>query len=73
MERISYAPRPADLAVEALLADHWSSMAANGAPAAGWSPYDPVTDATMVLAEEPGMQDGIRTARCDFWDSVAGG
>lgn len=73
MDAISYNARPADYAMEALLADHWSTLAATGAPSAPWTAYDPVTDGTMVLSDDPGMQDGIRTARCDLWDTLAGG
>lgn len=56
---------------EALLATHWSGLARDGVPGSPWTAYDPALDNSMVLSTHPGMQQGVRAERCDFWDSVA--
>lgn len=71
MDRLTtYDPVPDDLVVEALMLEHWGGFARDGVPGPAWTAYDPASDPTFTLSPEPAMGDGVRTARCDFWDGL---
>ena len=36
-----------------------------------WPVYDPATDPFLELDADPVAGQGIRTDKCDFWDSLA--
>ena len=52
----------------------WARFAAAGDPngpgLAPWPAYDPARDRTLVWDAAVSTVDGIRTAECDFWDSL---
>ncbi len=64
-----------DLAVESFMLDAWTGLAATGSPDVGWRPswpaYDPASDPTLHVTAVPAVADGVRSARCDFWDGLA--
>lgn len=65
--------RPADVAVERAMLDYWTSFAATGRPASSvqWPAYDAARDTTLELATPVSILEGVRSRRCDFWDSLA--
>ena len=70
----SYDPTPGDLALQDLAGGYWTRFAAtrdpNGASAPAWPVYDPATDSYLELAGVSAAGTGVRTAQCDFWDSL---
>jgi carboxylesterase type B len=53
---------------------YWSSLAETGQPEGSswpeWPPYEATRDNTLVLqGGEIHMVDGIRSDKCDFWDT----
>jgi carboxylesterase type B len=70
-----FTPAPADADLSAAMRGYWSSLAASGSPseagAPAWPPYDATLDTTLVLDSPITVADGIRTAKCDFWDGLA--
>ncbi len=64
-----------DLAVERLMLDAWTGLAATGSPDVAWHPswteYDPALDPFMGIGPAPAVSYALRSARCDFWDRVA--
>jgi len=78
MERLLIQPTEGDLEVEAQLLASWAGLAADGNPspagAAPWETYDPGRDNALYIAGGAiAMTEGVRTARCDFWDEVTPG
>lgn len=67
-------PSPEALALGEAMSGSWARFAATGDPngpgLASWPPYDPGRDATLVWDSPPSAVDGVRTAQCDFWDSI---
>jgi para-nitrobenzyl esterase len=63
-----YQPTQADLAVSTTMQGDWTRFARTGDPGGSpaWPRWDS-SDPTMVFAATPAVQDGIRTADCDFW------
>ncbi len=55
----------------------WARFAATGDPSvpgtAAWPAYDPVRDRTFGWDAPTASFDGIRSAACDFWDSLLAG
>ena len=66
-----YQPNATDLAVSAAIQADWTSFARGGAPAGtpAWPRYD-ATDPARTFAATTGTTTGVRTADCDFWDSL---
>ncbi len=65
-----------DLAVSDAMIAAWTSLAATGNPnapgAPAWPAYDIATDAHLVLGTPVTAAEGVRTAKCDFWDRATG-
>jgi para-nitrobenzyl esterase len=64
-----------DRAVISLLGSSWAAFAATANPStnpAVWPMYSVATDPYLELGPSPGARAGLRTAKCDFWDAVAG-
>ena len=63
-----YTPTATDLAISASLQGDWTRFARSGDPAGSpaWPLYG-AADPTLVFDAATSTMDGIRTARCDFW------
>ena len=52
----------------------WTRFAATGNPnpagATTWEPYEPATDPYYIIDAPHGPDQGLRTDKCDFWDSL---
>jgi para-nitrobenzyl esterase len=73
LEIAGYVPTAGERALAAVVVASWAGLAATGdpgVPGAPWPPYDPVRDAFQQLEDPPSTGEGIRTAQCDFWDSL---
>jgi para-nitrobenzyl esterase len=70
----TYTASADDLAVEATLLGYWTRFAAagdpNGAGAPAWPAYQGAGDPYLELAATPMAGEGVRTAKCDFWDAL---
>ena len=70
----TYTASADDLAVEAALLGYWTRFAAtgdpNGAGAPAWPEYQGAADPYLELAATPAAGEGVRTAKCDFWDAL---
>jgi para-nitrobenzyl esterase len=64
----AYVPSATEMQLIADMGTAWSNFAKNGDP--GWPTYDAQLDRTQVLDEPLSTQNGIRTADCDFWQSL---
>jgi hypothetical protein len=57
---------------------YWTRFAASGDPndctaeAPNWPVDDEMNQPAIVLDETIAIADGVRTALCDFWDTVGG-
>ncbi len=69
-----YTPDASARALSESMNAAWSRFAAagdpNGVGVPAWPRYDPARDATLVWDAPAFARDGIRTAACDFWDSL---
>ncbi|MEJ7730811.1 MAG: carboxylesterase family protein [Polyangiaceae bacterium] len=70
-----YTPTAAESAVSAAMIDRWASFAATGDPDASgatpaWPLYD-LDDAYLGFDDPVIAGTGIRSAQCDFWDSLS--
>ena len=65
---------PAEKALSDAMQGYWSRFGASGIPdgpgAVAWPRYDPGLDTTLVLGDTIAPVNGIRTANCDFWESL---
>jgi para-nitrobenzyl esterase len=65
---------PAEDALSAAIQGYWSRFAATNDPnaegAVSWGTYDPVRDNALRLDTNIGLEEGIATERCDFWDTI---
>ena len=68
---VPYQPTAADLAVSAAIEADWTSFARAGTPAGTptWPSWD-ATDPARGFTATPDVEVGIRTADCDFWDTL---
>lgn len=70
----NYRPSPAESALADSLGGYWTRFADDGDPndasATVWPAYDAAADRTLVLGDPIEAVDGVRTERCDFWDSL---
>jgi para-nitrobenzyl esterase len=69
-----YVPTAAERSLSATMQAYWGALATNGTPTATgapvWTPYDAGRDNHLVLdATALAMDEGVNTARCDFWSS----
>jgi len=75
LERIDlYIPRAADLELQRSVLELWTSFAATGVPVApggpAWPAYKAERDPYMELNAPLTLGEGVRTEKCDFWDSL---
>lgn len=71
-----YQPTDGEVALSQALGGYWARFASgdpNGAGAPHWPEFDPVSDAFLQLDVEIVAGEGIRTAKCDFWDTIYNG
>jgi para-nitrobenzyl esterase len=68
---VPYQPTAADLAVSAAVQADWTSFARTGTPSGTptWPRWD-ATDPVRGFTATPDVEVGVRTADCDFWDSL---
>jgi para-nitrobenzyl esterase len=64
-----------EIALSEAMMGYWSRLAADGDPGGGddpvWGAYEPVADDALYLAGgDVRMEDGVRTAQCDFWEAL---
>ncbi|MED5619915.1 carboxylesterase/lipase family protein [Ideonella sp. BN130291] len=64
-----YRPTEADLAVQRLMAEHWTRFARAGNPGAAWPVAEP-GDRFLRIAPAAVAQAGDAGAHCDLWDTV---
>lgn len=69
-----YTPDAEALALSDAMNGAWARFAAGGDPNGPglppWPAYDPARDATLVWDAPASAANGVRTAACDFWDSL---
>jgi len=69
-----YIPRTADLELERAVLELWTSFGATGDPTVAggpsWPAYEPGRDLYLRLDKPLETGDGVRTEKCDFWDSL---
>jgi para-nitrobenzyl esterase len=69
-----YMPSMAELALSDAIIGYWARFAGAGDPNGGGAPSWPVyvgaTDDTLDLDDAITTVNGVRTARCDFWESL---
>lgn len=66
-------PGPGDEAVIDAMASRWLALAADGMPGDDWPTWDADRDPYLFLGDAIEIREGVRTAQCDFWQSLAGG
>ena len=73
-DRLGYIPTQSERDLSRRIQGYWARFAASGDPntavADPWARYDPIADNAIVLDRNPGEMQSIKTARCDFWDSL---
>jgi para-nitrobenzyl esterase len=71
-----YRPGPGDRAVAAAMQGYWARFAQTGDPngqqAVPWPGFEQPSEAYLTLAAQPSSGEGLRSAQCDFWDSLSG-
>lgn len=69
-----YRPSAPESALADAIGRYWSSLARaddpNDGVAPAWPTYDAALDRTQVLGDPVETIEGIRTAKCDFWDTL---
>ena len=74
MNVAGYTPTAAETTLSARMQQYWGSFASGAPQATGaptWTEYDPASDSHLVLnADALAMGEGVRTADCDFWESL---
>ncbi len=70
----SYNATPEDFQVQEAMSAFWVNLAADADPGsfAGvtWPIYDPATDPYLDITAPLQSAEGLRTQRCDFWESL---
>ena len=68
-----FIPSASEIALGDAMSSYLTSFATHGNPnyigGAAWPQYDPIADSHIILDETVVSADGVRTARCDFWDA----
>ncbi|MEX0948648.1 MAG: carboxylesterase family protein [Acidimicrobiia bacterium] len=76
MNTQNYQPSAAETALSDAMIGYWSRFAATGNPNGGgavkWPPAKTGADPYLGLDSTIAAGDGVRTAQCDFWDSLTG-
>jgi para-nitrobenzyl esterase len=75
LERMTiYVPRAEDLELQRQILELWTSFAATGVPSASggpvWPVYDVEGDPYLELKAPIATGQGVRTEKCDFWDTL---
>lgn len=69
-----YTPSAAELTLSDSMIGYWARFGTTGDPngpgATMWPQYVPASDPTIVLDDTITSMNGIRTAKCDFWESL---
>jgi para-nitrobenzyl esterase len=69
-----YQPSAGEVALAKAMGGYWSRLAASGDPngegAVTWPRYDATKDSYLGLDDTIAAGEGVRTAQCDFWDSL---
>jgi para-nitrobenzyl esterase len=70
-----YTPSGAEKELAAQMGGYWTRFGAAGDPNGGgavlWPEYDPRKDTYLQLDSTISAGEGVRTEKCDFWDSLA--
>jgi para-nitrobenzyl esterase len=73
-DRKTGAATPDELTLSDAMLGYWSRFAKtgdpNGAAAAAWPKYDATGDASLELATPIAQVSGLKSEKCDFWDSL---
>ncbi len=71
-----YFPRADDLELQSRILELWTSFARDGVPATpggpSWPIYNAENDPFMNLNSPLTTDEGLRTEKCDFWDTLLG-
>ncbi len=71
----NYVPSSAEKKLSTDIMGYWSRLGKAGNPNGGgafeWPTYDATTDSHLVLDNTISAGTMLRTARCDFWDSIS--
>ena len=75
MDRVRYPANEGDRALEATMMRYWTALAdgdpnRDNAALPEWPVYDKTTDPYLDLAADTTVSEGVRTERCDFFDSL---
>lgn len=69
-----YVPAAGEHAVADQMMDAWLAFAATGDPGGGaagdWPPYVEPGESAVVFDDPPDVEDGIRGAQCDLWETI---
>lgn len=69
-----YTPTTDDLALEGAMSGYWTRFAGTGDPngdgAESWPTYQPDSDPYLDLGASIASGAGVRTEKCDFWDTL---
>ncbi len=74
LDRAGYPATEADRTLESALRGYWVSLATHGDPNAGdapvaWPRYDAASDPYLELGDPIAAGAGVRSEKCDFWDT----
>jgi para-nitrobenzyl esterase len=75
LDILGYIPTPGERALGEATIAFWYNLAATGdsnrPSLPWWPPYDPATDPFLRLEDPITSETGVRSAQCDFWDSLS--
>jgi para-nitrobenzyl esterase len=75
LDALGYSPTAGEIDLGEAVVSYWRTLAAtgdaNGASLPVWPLFDPVTDTFLQLDDPITAGSGVRTAQCDFWDSLS--
>jgi para-nitrobenzyl esterase len=69
-----YFPTSKETALSHAMQEYWRGLADSGSPTAAgapsWPRYSPTDESLIVLDDQIKTQKGIKSALCDFWDTI---
>jgi carboxylesterase type B len=72
---LKYSPTPGDLEVSNAMDGYWAGLANAGDPnhagSMSWPRYDADADPAIVFDSPLTTMNGVRSGRCDFWDTIS--